>query len=403
MNIPRITQATFTRMLGEPGKHSLGGGLMLLVRAPGKASYSMRFQKAGVRRELGLGPHPVVTIGMARARALDNLRLVAEGKNPAEVRAEAEAAERPATTFSEAVEAYLADHAAALGPKAMTAWRGTLGTYAEPTLGSKSVREIATEDILAVLRPIWSSKTPTAIKLQRRLAKVMAFARARGWRDVTENPARWQDHLVLALPKPAAIHRAKNQPSVPFENLPAVMTRLELDTGTTALAVRFIALTGCRATAGAHARWSEIDKNAGVWTIPRERMKDHDALRVPLSKQALAVLAEATKRRTSSGFVFDGQRDGKPLSLTALMKALRRAGGGDATTHGLRSSFKSWTVERMQSRELAEMSLGHVVGNDVERAYQRGDALEPRRKLMQSWGDFAGGEAAKAASRKVQR
>ena len=69
MNIPRITQATFTRMLGEPGKHSLGGGLMLLVRAPGKASYSMRFQKAGVRRELGLGPHPVVTIGMARARA----------------------------------------------------------------------------------------------------------------------------------------------------------------------------------------------------------------------------------------------------------------------------------------------------------------------------------------------
>ena len=388
MDIPRITQATFSRMLENPGKHSLGGGLMLLVRAPGKASYSMRYQRAGARRELGLGPHPIITIAMARERVLTNQRLIADGKDPAEVRAEAIVAARPGTTFSEAVAAYLTDHAAALGPKAMTAWRGTLGTYAEPTLGTQSVREITTDDILAVLRPIWSSKTPTAMKLQRRLAKVMAFARARGWRDATENPARWQDHLSMALPKPAAIHRAKHQPSVPFEKLPAIMGRLTRDTGAAALAVRFIALTVCRATAGAHARWDEIDTKAGVWTIPRERMKDHPALRVPLSKQALAVLADAAKRRTSSGLVFDGQRSGRPLSLTALMKALRRAGGGDATTHGLRSSFKSWTVEWELSRELAEMSLGHLVGNDVERAYQRGDALAPRAALLEKWASY---------------
>jgi integrase len=220
---------------------------------------------------------------------------------------------------------------------------------------------------------------------------LLAFARARGWRDATENPARWRDHLSLALPKPAAIHREKHQASVPFEKLPAVMGRLASNAGTAALCARFVALTGCRATAGAHARWDEIDLNAKVWTIPLERTKAGPALRVPLSKQALAVLNAAAKKRTSSGLVFAGQRDGKPLSLTSLSKALRRAGGGDATTHGLRSSFKSWTIERELSRELAEMALGHVVGNDVERAYQRGDALEPRRKLMQTWGDYLGG------------
>ena len=75
MDIPRITQATFSRMLENPGKHSLGGGLMLLVRAPGKASYSMRYQRAGARRELGLGPHPIITIAMARERVLTNQRL----------------------------------------------------------------------------------------------------------------------------------------------------------------------------------------------------------------------------------------------------------------------------------------------------------------------------------------
>lgn len=179
MNISRITQATFGRMLENPGKHSLGGGLMLLVRSPGKASFSMRYQKAGVRRELGLGAHPVVTLGMARERVLANQRLIEKGQDPWDARAEAEAAERTATTFSEAVAAYLADHGAALGAKAKQAWRATLGTYANPVFGSKAVRDVDTDDVLAVLRPLWSSKTPTAVKLQRRMAKVMAYARAR--------------------------------------------------------------------------------------------------------------------------------------------------------------------------------------------------------------------------------
>ena len=100
------------------------------------------------------------------------------------------------------------------------------------------------------------------------------------------------------------------------------------------------------------------------------------------------MLADAAKRRTSSGLVFDGQRSGRPLSLTALMKALRRAGGGDATTHGLRSSFKSWTVEWELSRELAELSLGHLVGNDGERASQRGAALAPRAALLEKWASY---------------
>lgn len=387
MDIPRITQTTFGRMLESPGKHSLGGGLMLLVRAPGKASYSMRYQKAGGRRELGLGPHPVISIAMARERLLANQRLIAEGKDPAEARADAKAAERPATTFSDAVDAYLAAHGAALGPKAKQSWRATLDTYANPIFGSKAVREIDINDVLAALRPVWEAKTPTAVKLQRRLAKVMAFARARGWRDATENPARWRDHLSLALPPPTVIHRVKHQASVSFEKLPAVMRLLERATGMAALCVRFVALTACRATAGAHVHWNEIDLAAKTWTIPPERTKGHPALRVPLSSPALALLGIAAKKRTTSGLVFPGQRAGKPLSLTSLSKALRRSGGGDATTHGLRSSFKSWTVERELSRELTEMSLGHLVGNDVERAYQRGDALEPRRKLMQAWAD----------------
>ena len=94
-------------MLQRPGKHSLGGGLMLLVRAPGKASYSMRYQRAGKRRELGLGAAPAVTLGMARERLLANQRLIADGKDPAQ------ASEKSSKTFDETVDAYLSAHAAA--------------------------------------------------------------------------------------------------------------------------------------------------------------------------------------------------------------------------------------------------------------------------------------------------
>ena len=44
----------------------------------------------------------------------------------------------------------------------------------------------------------------------------------------------------------------------------------------------------------------------------------------------------------------------------------------------------------MFPREVAEAALAHVVGDDTERAYQRGDLFEKRRKLMEEWGQFLG-------------
>lgn len=68
MIIPRVSQANFNRMLQEPGKHSLGGGLMLRVRAPGKASYSMRFQRQEGRGESWDWGRDLQSLGIARLR-----------------------------------------------------------------------------------------------------------------------------------------------------------------------------------------------------------------------------------------------------------------------------------------------------------------------------------------------
>ena len=379
----RVTSASIERIATVPGRYPLGDGLILQVRSPGKASFLWRYQRAGRRREMGLGVWPAVPLAEAREKAFAAQKLIAQGKDPLDVRA----AERPSATFDEVVADYLVAQAAGWKAKAQQAWRMTLQRYASSVLGSKLVNEITTDDVLEVLRPIWDTKTPTAVKLQRRIASILDYAKSRRLCG-GENVARWRGHLDHSLPAPTRVHRAKHQASVRYEALPSVMRRLERSRGVASLAVRFAALTGARATAVTHARWNEIDLKNQVWTIPLERMKDHPALRVPLSKAALKVLAEAMKGRGAVGFMFPGWVNGKPLSLTSLVKALRAAGGGDGTTHGLRSSFRTWAGDKEHSREHAEISLGHVVGSKVERSYRHTDLLEPRRKLMVAWGEF---------------
>ena len=135
------------------------------------------------------------------------------------------------------------------------------------------------------------------------------------------------------------------------------------------------------------ARWSEIDLDARLWTVPADRMKGGREHRVPLSDRAVAILT-AMLALQSSEFVFPGTKAGRPLSVMALEMVLRRA-KIDATVHGFRSSFRDWTGERTAfPRELAEAALAHLVGDEVERAYRRGDALEKRRALMAAWAEF---------------
>jgi integrase len=137
------------------------------------------------------------------------------------------------------------------------------------------------------------------------------------------------------------------------------------------------------------ARWAEIDFERRLWTVPARRMKGQREHRVPLSDRALAILAEMAAIRQSE-FVFPGDKPGKPLSIMALAMALRRM-GVDATTHGFRSSFKNWCVERTAfPHELSEMALAHAIKDKTEAAYRRGDLFDKRRQMMAAWARFCG-------------
>ena len=228
---------------------------------------------------------------------------------------------------------------------------------------------------------------------------ILDYAKVRGLRS-GENPAAWRSNLALMLPAPARVHRVTHHAALPAADMAAVLCTLAKREGVSALAVQFVALTACRASEALGATWGEIDLRQGVWTIPAGRIKAGRVHRVPLSTEAIAILSASrpSKEEIATRVVismlcalFPGQRRGRPLSLTSLMKAWRSCGGGRTTVHGMRSAFRDWCGEQGEDRELAEIALAHAIGDATEQAYARSDLLERRRGLMQRWADHLAG------------
>ena len=124
--------------------------------------------------------------------------------------------------------------------------------------------------------------------------------------------------------------------------------------------------------------------------------------RVRLPSAALATFDEIP-RFEGNPHLFPGGRRGQGLSNMAMLKLLREMRPG-MTVHGMRSSFRDWAAETTNfPRELAEMCLAHQVGNAVERAYQRGDLFEKRRRLMEAWTGFCSHQSGARRGRATAR
>ena len=398
----RLTALQVERLQAS-GKHPVGDGLYLQITGTGTKSWLFRFRFRGRRREMGLGSFPLIGTAAAREAVLDCRRHLAASRDPLEERRTAvrEASRPAARTFNALAVEYIAAHKAGWrNPKSAGQWQSSLDTYAAPHIGLKMVDAITLDDVMAVLTPIWRTKTETASRVRGRIEAILNYARVHGYRS-GDNPARWRGHLDQLLPAKTRVRKPKHHAAIAIDKLPAAMAALAKAKGPASLVVRFTVLTAARISEVVGAMWSEIDLKRAVWTVPAVRTKTHAPHRVPLSAQALAVLKAAAAIRQDER-VFPGFARGRPLSLTGAMQALRRAAPSSPgiTVHGLRSTFRDWCAERGEDRTLAEISLGHVVGDETETAYRRSDLLERRRPLMQRWADFACGAKKKAKPRR---
>jgi integrase len=279
-------------------------------------------------------------------------------------------------------------------------WHMMATTYAAG-LRDRPVAEINTDDVLAVLKPLWQRIPSTASRTRGRIERVLDYAKARGWRT-GENPARWRGHLALMLPKPEKLRRGRHT-ALPFPEVPAFMERLRQQTALAARTLELLILTASRTGEITGMCWEEVDLHAGLWIIPARRMKAAREHRVPLSPRAVAILSERQAealelvgKGTLAGFVWPGRKPGHGLSNGTLERVLDRMGVA-VTVHGFRSAFRDWAGDRTSfPREVAETALAHVVEDATERAYRRGDALEKRRQLMEAWAAFCAGEEREA-------
>jgi integrase len=226
---------------------------------------------------------------------------------------------------------------------------------------------------------------------------VLDWAKARGYRQ-GDNPARWRGHLKTLLPKAGLRHH----PAMSVDEVPGFVARLRQEQAITARALEFLILTAARSVEVTGMLWSEVDLHNRVWTIPGSRMKSGREHRVPLNGRAMAILG-GLKHPPDNPHVFPGSKQGRGLSSWALLAALGWMQDGvtqdgvtqdgvtqdGVTVHGFRSSFRTWSAERTNyPREICEVALAHTVGDETERAYQRGDLLNKRRRLMEQWSAF---------------
>lgn len=378
--------ATKVKALSKPGRHADGDGLYLLIKPDGRKTWTFLWTRNGKRREMGLGSLTgiaPVSLALAREKA-DHVRaILARGGDPfADLPERRDRARQ--TTFAQARDALLATMTFR-NEKHRAQWEMTTGEAYCESIITKPVASVDTEAVVKILEPHWQTKHETASRLRGRIERILDFARVEGWRE-GENPARWKGHLEHRLGKQDVA--VKHHAAMPAAEVPAFVTRLRGMDGTGAKALLFAILTAARSGEVRGATWDEI--SADVWEIPADRMKAKRPHRVPLTAEALEVLTWARERSTGD-LVFPGARAGKPLSDMTLLKILKDA-ELPFTPHGFRSTFRDWTGDHTEfARETVEEALAHLVGNEVERAYRRSDALEKRRALMTAWAGFVTG------------
>lgn len=388
------TKARHIRPDDNPLPH---GGVTGLALHPssvkGRGKWVLRFVSPVTqkRRNAGLGSYPEISIADAARMAMVMREQLAAGQDPLELRKT-----EPTKVVSPAFEKAARQVHADLLPgwrnkKHGKQWISTLEQHAFPLLGNLTLDVITPANIAEVLRPIWLSLSETATRVKQRIHAVMQWGWAHGY--CAANPVDVVDHL---LPQQVSVSvRTEHQPAMPWKSLPlytATHVCSDQHRNVTRALLLFVILTACRSGEARAMRWTEVDFDKQIWTVPGHRMKAGVQHRAPLSTQAVRVLE--SMKGLHDDLVFPSPRKQTVLSDMVLTAFLRRTHapsdipGRIATAHGFRSSFRDWCSEHGYPRDLAERALAHTVRNKVEAAYHRTDLLEQRRPLMQAWADF---------------
>lgn len=386
-----------------------GGGMHLLVHPNGSKYWRLQYRFAGKQKMLALGVYPEVSLADARARRDEARKLLANSIDPGDKKKNDKVEQEDARTFEQlAIE-----------------WHATNKKWSEehsrrvlkslednlfPAIGKRNIAELKTRDLLAPIKAVEiSGRLEVASRLQQRTTAIMRYAVQSGLLDY--NPAQEMAGAV-------ASSNRQHRPALELRRIPELLQRIDNYTGRplTRLAVELTLLVFIRSSELRFARWSEIDFETSMWTIPAEReaiegikhsqrgSKMRTPHLVPLSRQALAILKQVHKLSGDRNFVFIGDHDHrKPMSENTVNKALRVMGYDtkvEVCGHGFRTMACSSLIESgLWLRDAVERQMSHMERNSVRAAYiHKAEHLDERKLMLQWWADFLDANREKAVS-----
>lgn len=407
----------------KPVKLFDGGGLHVLIKPTGAKYWRMKYRHGGVERTLAFGVYPEVSLKRAREKRDEARQLLDRQIDPGAQRKAKKQADKVSkgNTFAAVAEEWFAHYCEQRkqGNKPLsqatiikTQWLLNLAAYRAKQskadaphplrpISDRAIEAITKDDISGVINGLKRrNKIETAHRLMDRLERVFRYAVGTGRMQI--NPAAaFRDSADPRdkLP-PLAV---KNHPAITEPRRVGELLRaIDSYSGqpTTEAAMKLAPYLFVRPGELRAAEWSEFDLAADepTWRIPAARTKTRREHIVPLASQPVTLLAELRSLTGPEGLVFPSLTNSRrPLSENAITAALRRMGysGDEMTWHGFRTIASTLLRELGWEDELIERQLGHDVGSDVKRAYDKSKRLPDRRKMMRAWADYLDGLKAK--------
>ncbi|MGX1903358.1 tyrosine-type recombinase/integrase [Enterobacter asburiae] len=396
----------------EAKEYSLvdGDGMFLLVHPNGSKYWRFRFRFGGKQHLMAFGVYPETSLADARQKREETRKLVAAGVDPREhKRAVKEEKAKEVITFESVARDWHASNRKWSKSHSARVLK-SLEDNLFDAIGKRNIADLKTQDLLKPLKAVeMSGRLEVAARLQQRTTSIMRFAVQSGLIDY--NPAQ---ELAGAIATAKRQHRA----SLDFDRIPELLHRIDSYTGRplTRLAVELTLLVFIRSSELRFARWSEVDFETAMWTIPGEReplegvkhshrgSKMRTPHLVPLSHQALVILEKIKRLSGNRELIFVGDHDSrKPMSENTVNKALRVMGYDtkvEVCGHGFRAMACSTLVESgLWSRDAVERQMSHQERNSVRAAYiHKAEHLGERRLMLQWWADYLDANREKGVS-----
>ncbi|MGP6152223.1 tyrosine-type recombinase/integrase [Escherichia fergusonii] len=377
-----------------------GDGMFLLIHPNGSKYWRFRFRFGGKQHLMAFGVYPEISLADARQKREEARRLVAAGIDPREhKRAVKEELAKEDITFESVAREWHAANKKWSEEHSRRVLK-SLEDNLFPAIGKRSIDSFSTRDLLVPIKGVEATgRFEVASRLQQRTNAIMRYAVQSGLIDY--NPAQ---EMAGAVASSNRVHR----PALELKRLPELLHRIDGYTGRslTRLAVELTLLIFIRSSELRFARWSEIDFDTAMWTIPAEReaiegvkhsqrgSKMRTSHLVPLSRQALDILKQVHKLSGNRDFVFVGDHNPrKPMSENTINKALRVMGYDtkvEVCGHGFRTMACSSLIESgLWSRDAVERQMSHMERNSVRAAYiHKAEHLDERRLMLQWWADY---------------